>query len=129
MKSQGLLEWIISPKSIEEFYSEFFEKKPLLIHRENAEYYATWWTRNELDLAVRENELTYGVDLDLVTYKDGKRHNMRVGERVVSETMWDDVDNQKCSVRVLRPQEYNQDLSLMLSILDEFFHCNYIFMK
>jgi lysine-specific demethylase/histidyl-hydroxylase NO66 len=123
-RSREMLEWIIHPTKIDTFYSEYFEKKPLFIRRQSPEYYASWWTRETLDQTVKDNELTYGQDVNLVNYKDGKRHDMRVGEKVVAETMWQAVDDEKCSVRVLRPQEYNQDLSLMLSILDEFFHCN-----
>jgi len=123
-RAREFFQWIIHPTPIQKFYSDYFEQKPLLIKRKNPDYYSTWWTREEITEGINSTTLHYGIDIDLVCYKNGIRENLKVGEQIKSEEMWDFVDNQKCSIRVLRPQEFSKDLSTMLNILDEFFHSN-----
>lgn len=117
---------MIHPTTPQTFYNNYFEKKPLIIKRKNPSYYDNIWDREMLDKAIRANNLVYGVDINLVNYNktDDLRSDFKEGEPVDADAMWNAVDNEKCSVRVLRPQEYNENLSRMLGIFDEYFMCN-----
>lgn len=58
-RAQPPLEWLIHPITIETFFQEYWERKPLVIQRECAEYYRSLLTLDEVDRALTTLDLRY----------------------------------------------------------------------
>lgn len=43
--ARALFEWMIHPITVEDFYENYWEKKPLLIQREERDYYDGWFSK------------------------------------------------------------------------------------
>lgn len=145
--------WITST-SEEEFFREYFEKKPLLISRNKPGYYGCgvgsesislkkkaprrehqetqqgtpcgvdWSTETMLAIA-GEKELHYTTDVNVVRFD--KKLQKRVPFRTTGVVTKDDL--QSCmrdgwSVRFLRPQEHRSRVGEIITALEEFFACS-----
>ena len=53
------LEWLISPISKQAFFSQYWEKQPLVIRRDQADYFASLFSLDEVDRAITTLNLTY----------------------------------------------------------------------
>ena len=58
-RAQPPLEWLIHPITRERFFQEFWERKPLVIQRECAEYYRSLLTLDEIDRVLTTLDLRY----------------------------------------------------------------------
>jgi bifunctional lysine-specific demethylase and histidyl-hydroxylase NO66 len=88
---------------------------------------------------IQNHTLYYGTDLNVTRYEksnDGvyrritldkkKKTNGSddyVYETVKSNEVWDLYNNQKCTIRLLCPQQYNDTIHALLSLLEHEFHC------
>jgi len=117
--SMRLFELMIHPITAEEFYRDYFEKKPLLIRRKNRRYYDDWMRMTHVRKLIDSDELEWTYEVDVTSYVGGQRqtHN---GEGVASkEEIWRRHKEEGCSVRLLRPQKRLDHMCLLLSLLDE----------
>lgn len=55
--------WMIHPLTPERFFSEYWEKKPLLIRRKRKRYYGDLFTSGALDTMLREHHVKFGVNV------------------------------------------------------------------
>lgn len=63
-ESSSIFRWLISPTTTETFYSKHWEKSPLIIHRNQADYYKTnypMFTLDDLKKQLKEQKMIYGV--------------------------------------------------------------------
>lgn len=58
-RAQPPLEWVIHPITTERFFQEYWEKKPLVIGRECAEYYRSLLSLDEIDRVLTTLDLHY----------------------------------------------------------------------
>jgi ribosomal protein L16 Arg81 hydroxylase len=56
---QPPLEWLIQPATRQQFFQEYWETKPLVIHRQCANYYARLLSLDEIDRALTTLDLRY----------------------------------------------------------------------
>ena len=68
-----LLGWLLHPISVERFYAEHWQKKPLVRRRGQPGYYDGWFSSAEMDAALRESALRYGEDLTVTRYDGARR--------------------------------------------------------
>lgn len=122
-KSIDFFKWFIWPLPYEEFFSSYWEKKVCLIKRNIKNYWDGWFSSEKLRELVNQKKLSYGQDIDIALYKNEKRHTLNISsdQPVDSDVLWDLFEKLKCSVRVLRPQEYSDNVSRMLALLEEIF--------
>mmetsp|Transcript_24929 Transcript_24929/g.48771 ORF Transcript_24929/g.48771 Transcript_24929/m.48771 type:complete len:561 (-) Transcript_24929:96-1778(-) len=142
--------WLIDPVKPSDFAKEYFEKKHLLIQRagkkgqgegdhakpgddqdakeradaedeDDRHYYSGFYGSSDIK-AILENEdlkITYGQDIDITKFAGGKRKTLNKEGQAEPEHVWRKFEN-GCSVRVLRPQEYSDNVCGMLSLMDEY---------
>lgn len=118
--SQNLLQWILAPKKLKDFFGEFWECKPLYIQRKQQNYFKHLFSSKKLDEMLRENAVYYTRNVDVVSYENGKRETHNPEGRAVPSAVWDYYQN-GCSVRILNPQTYNKKIQLLLATLQEYF--------
>ena len=63
-EGSDLLEWLISPCPVEQFYKKHWEREPLLIKRQSADYYQKGpfplFTLADAEQAMKDQDLLYG---------------------------------------------------------------------
>ncbi|KAG7160252.1 Ribosomal oxygenase 1-like [Homarus americanus] len=107
-------QWIISPHTEENFFSNYWEKKPLHIKRSDSLYYDNIFTTKDFDKILHEN-------LDITSYTDGKRETHNPIGQAHAPVVWDYFSN-GCSVRMLNPQTFHRPVWQLLSSLQEYFN-------
>ena len=119
-----LMEWIIAPMAIQDFLDNIWEKKCLHIKRGALafESYEALFPKVEMQRIINEDELQYGVDLNVTSYKNGAKvvHD-KEGKVTMQEIK--KAFNKGCSIRLLRPQKYSKVVWNVLSTLEDFFQC------
>ncbi|XP_031573036.1 ribosomal oxygenase 1-like [Actinia tenebrosa] len=121
-EAEKLMKWLISPVKPKKFFSELWERKPLLIKRHQPAYNEGWFSTAELDEILRKHNIRFSVNVDVTTYKDGKRETHNPSGRAYAPVVWDFYQND-CSVRLLNPQSFSQSVWKLTSLLQEYFGC------
>ncbi|WAR18247.1 RIOX1-like protein [Mya arenaria] len=101
---------------------KLWQKKPLLVRRRIHDYNDGWFSTQELDRILKEEHIEFGTNLDVTSYTDGKRETLNPPGRAYRAVVWDYYQN-GCSVRMLNPQTYSENVWKMLSTLQEYFGC------
>ncbi|XP_036406303.1 ribosomal oxygenase 1 [Megalops cyprinoides] len=120
-RANKLFEWLIHPIPAKSFFRDTWEKKPILIRRQNREYYNGLFSTAEFDRILREDEVQFGVNLDVTSYTKGKRETHNPPGRALPLTVWD-FYKRGCSLRMLNPQAFSSTVWNVLSILQEQFN-------
>ncbi|KAL9642751.1 hypothetical protein ABK040_009828 [Willaertia magna] len=125
-QSKEFLNWFLAPLTVDEFVSNFLEKKVVVIKRHDIfpNYYKDWYSLKEIQNCLETTKgLKYSYDLDLALYLNNKRFtlNPNKDENVDPDLVWSLFDKQKCSVRMLRPQEHSDFLLSALCHFEEYF--------
>ncbi|CAL8072348.1 unnamed protein product [Calicophoron daubneyi] len=113
---------MISPISIHEFFSKYFEKNPLRIKRDDRSYYADWLCTKDIDHMLKEERVMFTEHIDLATYENGHRYTRNPPGRAFRSVVWDHY-NMGCSVRLLCPQLFFNSIRYRLGLLQEYFGC------
>ncbi|XP_051909115.1 ribosomal oxygenase 1 [Hippocampus zosterae] len=119
-RASTLFQWLINPIPTKAFFRETWEKKPVLVQRKNPNYYKGIFSTEEFDRILRQEDVQYGVNLDVTSYTDGKRETHNPPGRALPYTVWDFYEN-GCSLRMLNPQAFSSTVWNVLSILQEHF--------
>ncbi|XP_063145924.1 ribosomal oxygenase 1 [Candoia aspera] len=119
-RAAKLFQWLIAPVSSQEFFDQYWEKRPLLIHRRSPSYYQDLFSTAEFDNILRSHDVQFGVNLDVTSYEDGKRETHNPVGRAVPAVVWD-FYKKGCSLRMLNPQTFSVTLWHFLSVLQEQF--------
>uniref|UniRef100_A0A674F2A3 Bifunctional lysine-specific demethylase and histidyl-hydroxylase n=1 Tax=Salmo trutta TaxID=8032 RepID=A0A674F2A3_SALTR len=120
VRASKLFQWLIHPISSKSFFSDAWEKKPFLIKRQNPDYYTGLFSTAEFDRILRRDDVQYGVNLDVTSYRNGKRETHNPPGRALPYTVWDFYES-GCSLRMLNPQAFSSTVWNVLSILQEHF--------
>ncbi|XP_037607325.1 ribosomal oxygenase 1 [Sebastes umbrosus] len=119
-RASKLFQWLISPVLSKAFFRETWEKKPILVQRKNPDYYKGLFSTAEFDRILRQEDVQYGVNLDVTSYTNGKRETHNPPGRALPFTVWDFYGS-GCSLRMLNPQAFSSTVWNVLSILQEQF--------
>ncbi|XP_043915065.1 ribosomal oxygenase 1 isoform X2 [Protopterus annectens] len=119
-RAAKMFEWMIAPVSPTQFFSELWEKKSALVRRCKPDYYKGLFSTAEFDRILRENDVQFGVNLDVTSYSGGKRETHNPPGRALPLVVWDYYKN-GCSLRLLNPQSFSLNVWNVLSILQEHF--------
>lgn len=145
-----LLQSMIHPTSLKEFYEEYWEKKPLLVRASetNKSRFRDLLTLEGIKAMTKDHSLYYGIDLNVTKYKMGsdgvKRRitldkvskngdgNSKDGSEgintsnnavVVDATeLWTNYE-EGCTIRLLCPHKLNDAVQTLLSTLEMEFQC------
>ncbi|GJP35283.1 hypothetical protein CLOM_g19776 [Closterium sp. NIES-68] len=120
-------EWLLAPVAPERFYARWWERRVGLVLRpQSREYYSGWFGRADIDRLLRAGVLHYGTNIDVVRYSavDGGARETLNGEGVAdSDTVWG-AFNKGCSLQVLHPQRWSDQLWLLLGALEHHWQGN-----
>ena len=131
-----LFKAIIDPIPIDEFYRDYWEKKPLLVRAsENKRRYQNLLSLQSIRKMTKDHKLYYGQDLNVTRYqkgKDGVKRRMTLdrlpesnGEDAVAvdrAEVWSNYDN-GCTIRLLCPHKHADNIHALLSTLELELQC------
>ncbi|XP_049445901.1 ribosomal oxygenase 1 [Epinephelus fuscoguttatus] len=119
-RASKLFQWLINPIPAKTFFKDVWEKKPILVQRKNPDYYKGLFSTAEFDRILRQEDVQFGVNLDVTSYTNGKRETHNPPGRALPYTVWDFYGS-GCSLRMLNPQAFSSTVWSVLSILQEHF--------
>ncbi|KAM3861032.1 ribosomal oxygenase 1 [Diretmus argenteus] len=119
-RAKKLFQWLIHPIPAKTFFRDTWEKKPILVKRQDPDYYKGLFSTAEFDRILRQDDVQYGVNLDVTSYTKGKRTTHNPPGRALPFTVWD-FYQRGCSLRMLNPQAFSSVVWNVLSILQEQF--------
>ncbi|CAM9206887.1 unnamed protein product [Ectocarpus sp. 13 AM-2016] len=73
LKARQLLQWIIAPLSVEEFYGTYWERNPFVVRGRRADYFSGWLETSDLEAFISGQSMQYGIDLDVTNYVNKRR--------------------------------------------------------
>jgi len=117
---RALFQWMIHPYPIKKFFKLIWEQKPLLVRRHDSNYAQGVFSTVELNRILEDNDIQYGVHLDITTYQNETRETLNIPGRAYPPVVWDFYKN-GCSVRLRNPQMFAPALHSMCSSLQEHF--------
>ncbi|KAH8368417.1 hypothetical protein KR084_011327, partial [Drosophila pseudotakahashii] len=121
-EGRRILNWIINPVKSEDFFNDFWEKNACLVQRKNPKYYSDLISFKMIDEMLIRHRLDFTINLDVTSYKNGKRETLNPEGRAVPPVVWG-LYSEGCSIRILNPSTYLPGLRQVCSIMQEFFHC------
>ncbi|KAG8011429.1 Ribosomal oxygenase 1 [Nibea albiflora] len=119
-RASQLFQWLINPIPAKTFFRDTWEKKPILVQRKNPDYYKGLFSTAEFDRILRQEDVQYGVNLDVTSYANGTRETHNPPGRALPLTVWNFYES-GCSLRMLNPQAFSSTVWNVLSILQEQF--------
>uniref|UniRef100_A0A182YS50 Bifunctional lysine-specific demethylase and histidyl-hydroxylase n=1 Tax=Anopheles stephensi TaxID=30069 RepID=A0A182YS50_ANOST len=115
--------WMIGPgTTVEDFMRNHWERKHLLVQRNDRSYYTGLLSRAMIDEMLRTNNIEYTKNIDITSYRDGQRETHNPDGRVLPPDLWHFYGT-GCSVRMLNPQTYLRSVYELNVKLQEYFHC------
>lgn len=110
--------WLIHPVTVEDFYRDYWEKKPLVVKRKDPKYYKGWLELRDVEAMLEQGDgLQYGEDLDITSFRDGARTTLNGTGPAPAEEVWSRF-REGCSVRLLHPQTHSDAVWRMLAMLE-----------
>ncbi|XP_010642855.1 ribosomal oxygenase 2 isoform X2 [Fukomys damarensis] len=108
----SLFESLISPIKTETFFKEFWEKKPLLIQRDDpalATYYQSLFKLTDLKSLCSQG-LYYGRDVNVCRCVNGKKKVLNKDGKVHFLQLRKDFDQKKATIQFHQPQRFKDEL-------------------
>lgn len=124
VRAQHAFKWLIAPHNVKEFFSTYFEKKPLLLHHGSAKF-SSLFSVDDVKALLLGGQLAYGSEVDVTQYslKGGREtFNGDFGTKAGKEA-WERFSKDGCSIRMLRPQQRHDALWSLCATLESFFEC------
>uniref|UniRef100_A0A1B0CIU9 Bifunctional lysine-specific demethylase and histidyl-hydroxylase n=1 Tax=Lutzomyia longipalpis TaxID=7200 RepID=A0A1B0CIU9_LUTLO len=117
-----VLQWILSPVSVEDFQKSYWEKKSLYVKRNNPLYFKKITSLKQIDEVLRNESVLFTENVDITSYTNGERKTLNGTGRAIATNVWESY-NEGCSVRFLNPQIFFKEIHLMDATLQEYFEC------
>ncbi|KAJ6634761.1 Bifunctional lysine-specific demethylase and histidyl-hydroxylase NO66 [Pseudolycoriella hygida] len=113
---------LIKPIQVDDFMKDYWENKPLRVHRRHANYYKYLISTEIIDTMLRENHVEFTKNIDITQYKDGVRETLNPIGRAMPPCVWH-YYGEGCSIRILNPQTFLPAIHSLNATLQEYFQC------
>jgi len=99
---------LVAPTTSESFFSDYWEKKPLLIQRNDTSFYGPLFTKEDLEDILKREELSFAEDVNVVRYEDGDKLYMNGDpeERATWSQVNKDIKERHATVQFHQPQRF-----------------------
>ncbi|XP_051542147.1 ribosomal oxygenase 2 [Myxocyprinus asiaticus] len=120
---RDLFESLISPIGVDEFFQQFWERKPLVLHRNDASlasYYRSLFQLSDLQQLCTRG-LQYVTDLNVCRCIDGKKKVLNKDGKVKFSLLKEDFEQKKATIQFHQPQRFKDELWRIQERLECFF--------
>jgi protein-L-histidine (3S)-3-hydroxylase / [histone H3]-trimethyl-L-lysine4/36 demethylase len=116
------LDYLLWPMDPERFFEHHWERRPLLVRRHAPDYYAQLEYSRESGVfePLRSRPLLHRRHVDVTSYRGGARQtHFKEGRLAEEAEVRGAFTEQRCSVRMLHPQQYHRQVWRLLSALEQ----------
>ncbi|KXJ18241.1 Bifunctional lysine-specific demethylase and histidyl-hydroxylase MINA [Exaiptasia diaphana] len=123
--AEKLFSSLIAPITSKTFFSEYWEKKPLLIKRNDISFYGPLFSKSDLEAVLKKEEIEFVNDVNVCCYEDGDKLYMNddIGSRATWTRVSKDVKERNATVQFHQPQRFKDILWKLTAHLESVFGC------
>uniref|UniRef100_A0A1I8C2U1 Bifunctional lysine-specific demethylase and histidyl-hydroxylase n=1 Tax=Meloidogyne hapla TaxID=6305 RepID=A0A1I8C2U1_MELHA len=118
------LRWILSPIGTDQFFSDIFQKRVLVLKRSTNGYFDGFFNTEDFNNMLKDNYLLYGKDVNVASYVSGVRHThnplKEQLQRVTIANALQHFQNGR-SLQCVHPQVFNDKIWYSCDLLQEVF--------
>ncbi|XP_048037391.1 ribosomal oxygenase 2 [Megalobrama amblycephala] len=114
---------LISPVGLDEFFQQYWEQKPLVLHRSDAalaSYYRSLFQLSDVKQLCARG-LQYATDLNVCRCIDGKKKVLNKAGKVKFSQLKKDFEEKKATIQLHQPQRFKDELWRIQERLECFF--------
>lgn len=106
--AEKLFSSLIAPTTSDAFFTDYWEKKPLLIKREDSSFYGPLFTKEDLQDILKREELSFAEDVNVVRYVEGDKLYMNGDpeDRATWSQVSKDIKERNATVQFHQPQRF-----------------------
>ncbi|XP_032228992.1 ribosomal oxygenase 2 isoform X2 [Nematostella vectensis] len=122
---ENLFASLIAPTSNKDFFENYWEKKPLVINREDSEFYGALFSKAFLEVLLKKKEINYVEDINVCRYIDGEKEflNEDEGTKATASKIMKKVKDDNATIQFHQPQRFQDTLWQLNGNLERFFGC------
>ncbi|XP_072022623.1 ribosomal oxygenase 2-like [Amphiura filiformis] len=116
---------LIAPMSVERFFAEYWEKKPLFIQRRDKAYsetYKTLFSRKILEGILLQRNIEFVENINVCRFDGEKKESLNMEGRATKKKIKNLMDKDKATVQFHQPQCFQDELWRINEHLESFFH-------
>jgi len=117
----AVMNGLIYPTQTEEFFTKYWEKEPLHLKRNDADYYGKAFTLNMFKDILGEQALNFEFDVNVCRYVDGEKELLNEDGQITVEKAEKLMKEKKATFQFHQPQRYADLLWNMLEKLESNF--------
>lgn len=114
--------YVVNPINVQEFVSEYWEKKPLCVNRRQPNYFKELISIAGIDEMLRSNMIEYTENINVTNYVDGVRETHYPNGRALPSGVWDFYRG-AYTIHLSNPHKYVPQIDQLNAVLQEYFHC------
>eukprot|EP01010_Urceolus_cornutus_P002300 NODE_292_length_1837_cov_20.778523_g235_i0.p1 GENE.NODE_292_length_1837_cov_20.778523_g235_i0~~NODE_292_length_1837_cov_20.778523_g235_i0.p1 ORF type:complete len:551 (-),score=140.74 NODE_292_length_1837_cov_20.778523_g235_i0:86-1738(-) len=127
-RSAEALEWLLSPVSVSDFFSQYWARTFLHIPRKDPQYYDRWddgkgvYSKKTLFEVLKAHSVEYTKQLNVARLEGGKKKVYNPSGRALPKEARSFFE-QGCTLQLLAPQHHSDSLAKLNSFLEDCFGC------
>ncbi|KJE96408.1 nucleolar protein 66 [Capsaspora owczarzaki ATCC 30864] len=118
--ARRVLESLLKPITMEEFFNSFWESKPLVVRRSRPNYYSEVFSTATMFELFSKHDIHFTKNVDVTLYENDERVTVSPPGRVLPPIAQSFLDD-GCSLRLLNPHSYDDRVWSLLARLQEAF--------
>jgi len=115
-----LLESLLGDVTLDDFFNTYWEKKPLLVRRNDANFYGDVFSLSVMKEVLRNNELYFESDVNVCRYVDNQKELLNEARRITPEDI-DELMTEQATFQFHHPQRYVDQLWNAVEKLETYF--------
>lgn len=116
-----VMESLLGKVKLDDFLETYWEKKPLLIKREDTSFYGSLFALSTMKTILEKNELDYQADVNVCRYKNGEKELLNDEGRITAKDVDKLIDEKQATFQFHHPQRYVDDLWRLMEKMETYF--------
>lgn len=115
------MESLLGDTKLADFFSNYWEKKPLVVKRGDSSFYGNLFGVSTLKEVLKSNELEYLSDVNVCRYVNGEKELLNEEGQISPEDVEKLMSVKKATLQFHHPQRYVDDLWKLLERMETYF--------
>lgn len=119
--STKVMESLLGDIKLDNFFENYWEKKPLVVKRNDSSFYGTLFGLSTLKEVLQNNELDFLSDVNVCRYVNGEKELLNEDGQITAKDVDRLMDEKKATFQFHHPQRYVDDLWNLLEKMETYF--------
>jgi len=116
----NLLQSLLGETTLQDFFANYWEKKPLVVRRNDAEFYGNIFSLSTMKEVIKENELYFEGDVNVCRYVNNEKELMNEDRQITPDDV-DELMQKNATFQFHHPQRYVDQLWAAMEKLETYF--------